>query len=68
MNPSLPQRAARASAAGESFYGWMRARRVDLYAPHSAYFGARFARIRCSVRRCMLRRRAVSDTLRPHSS
>ena len=34
----------------------------------SVYFGARFARIRCSVRRCMLRRRAVSETLRPHSS
>ena len=32
------------------------------------HFGARFAKIRCKVRRCMLRRRAVSDTLRPHSS
>lgn len=32
------------------------------------YLGARLARMRCSVRRCMLRRRAVSDTLRPHSS
>ena len=32
------------------------------------YFGARLARIRCRVRRCMLSRRAVSDTLRPHSS
>ena len=32
------------------------------------YFGARLARIRCSVRRCMLRRRAVSDTLRSHIS
>src|SRR5204863_3291109 len=26
--------------------------------------GARFARIRCNVRRCMLSRRAVSETLR----
>src|SRR5277367_3741626 len=32
------------------------------------YFGARFARMRCRVRRCMLRRRAVSDTLRPHQN
>jgi hypothetical protein len=32
------------------------------------YFGARLARMRWSVRRCMLRRRAVSETLRPHSS
>jgi hypothetical protein len=30
--------------------------------------GAFFAKIRCSVRRCMLRRRAVSETLRPQSS
>ena len=32
------------------------------------YFGARLARMRCRVRRCMLRRRAVSETLRLHSS
>ena len=32
------------------------------------YRGARFARMRCKVRRCILRRRAVSETLRPHSS
>ena len=32
------------------------------------YFGARLARIRCNVRRCMLSRRAVSDTLRLQSS
>ena len=32
------------------------------------YFGARLARMRCKVRRCMLSRRAVSDTLRLHSS
>ncbi len=32
------------------------------------YFGARLARMRCKVRRCMLRRRAVSETLRPHIS
>ena len=32
------------------------------------YFGARLARMRCSVRRCMLSRRAVSETLRLHSS
>ena len=32
------------------------------------YCGARFRRMRCSVRRCMLRRRAVSETLRSHSS
>ena len=30
--------------------------------------GARLARMRCSVRRCMPRRRAVSETLRLHSS
>jgi hypothetical protein len=33
-----------------------------------AYFGARLAKMRCSVRLCMLSRRAVSETLRPHSS
>ena len=32
------------------------------------YRGARLARIRCKVRRCMLSRRAVSETLRPQSS
>ncbi len=32
------------------------------------YRGARFAKIRCSVRRCMLSRRAVSETLRLHIS
>ena len=32
------------------------------------YFGARLARMRWSVRRCMLSRRAVSETLRLHSS
>ena len=32
------------------------------------YRGAFFAKMRCSVRRCMLRRRAVSETLRPQSS
>ena len=32
------------------------------------YFGARLARIRCKVRRCMFSRRAVSETLWPHSS
>jgi hypothetical protein len=32
------------------------------------YRGARLARMRCSVRRCMLSRRAVSETLRSHSS
>ena len=32
------------------------------------HFGERFARIRCRVRRCMFRRRAVSDTLRSQSS
>ena len=30
--------------------------------------GLLFANIRCSVRRCMLRRRAVSETLWPQSS
>ena len=30
--------------------------------------GACFARMRCKVRRCMFRRRAVSDTLRSHCS
>jgi hypothetical protein len=34
----------------------------------SNYRGARFARIRCNVRRCMLSRRAVSETLRLHIS
>ena len=33
-----------------------------------AYFGARLAKMRCSVRRCMLSRRAVSETLRLHIS
>ena len=33
-----------------------------------AYRGARFARIRCRVRRCMFSRRAVSETLRLHIS
>ena len=33
-----------------------------------SYRGARLARMRWSVRRCMLSRRAVSDTLRPQSS
>ena len=33
-----------------------------------AYFGARFAKMRCNVRRCMLRRRAVSETFRLQSS
>ena len=32
------------------------------------YFGARLARMRCNVRRCMFKRRAVSETLRLHSS
>ena len=32
------------------------------------YRGARFAKIRCSVRRCMFSRRAVSETLRLHIS
>ena len=32
------------------------------------YLGARFAKIRCNVRRCMFRRRAVSETLRLHIS
>ena len=32
------------------------------------YFGARLARMRCNVRRCMLSRRAVSETLRLQSS
>jgi hypothetical protein len=32
------------------------------------HLGARFARMRCSVRRCMFSLRAVSDTLRSHSS
>lgn len=32
------------------------------------YFGLRFAKIRCKVRRCMFKRRAVSLTFRSHSS
>ena len=32
------------------------------------YRGARFAKMRCRVRRCMLSRRAVSETLRLHNS
>ena len=32
------------------------------------YLGARFAKIRCKVRRCMFSRRAVSETLWSHSS
>ena len=37
-------------------------------AARSRYFGERFAKIRCNVRRCIFSRRAVSDTLRSHSS
>lgn len=33
-----------------------------------SYTGLRFARIRCSVRRCIVNRRAVSETLRLHNS
>jgi hypothetical protein len=36
--------------------------------PSAAQRGARFAKIRCRVRRCMLSRRAVSETLRLHIS
>ena len=36
--------------------------------PKGDYLGARFARMRCSVRRCMCNRRAVSETLRLQSS
>src|SRR5206468_425594 len=32
------------------------------------FLGARLARMRCRVRRCMFSRRAVSETLWPHSS
>lgn len=32
------------------------------------HLGARFANIRCNVRRCMLSLRAVSETLRLHIS
>jgi hypothetical protein len=34
----------------------------------SSHRGARLAKIRCRVRRCMFSRRAVSETLRPHNS
>ena len=37
-------------------------------AERTPYFGARLASFRCKVRRCMLSRRAVSETLRPHNS
>ena len=37
-------------------------------ASRTVYLGARFASMRCNVRRCMLRRRAVSETLRSHIS
>ena len=33
-----------------------------------SYTGLRFARIRCKVRRCIVNRRAVSETLRSHNS
>jgi len=48
----------------------LRCGRVRLRRTHGAaiYFGARLERIRCKVRRCILRRRAVSETLRPHNS
>lgn len=36
--------------------------------PSAAQRGARFAKIRCRVRRCMFSRRAVSETLRLHIS
>ena len=50
---------------------WTEWKRRDPFAwvrDRVAYFGARLAKMRWSVRRCMLRRRAVSETLRPQSS
>jgi hypothetical protein len=35
---------------------------------HHSYRGAFFAKMRCSVRLCMLSLRAVSETFRPQSS
>ena len=44
--------------------GWqMRGRTL-----RTPYRGARLARMRCKVRRCMFSRRAVSETLWPQSS
>lgn len=58
-------RAWRNYSAEELLFSAITHRRVPL---SPRYFGARFANIRCNVRRCMLRRRAVSETLRLHSS
>jgi hypothetical protein len=38
------------------------------FANRTLYRGARLARMRCRVRRCMFNRRAVSETLRLHIS
>jgi hypothetical protein len=38
------------------------------FANGKRYRGARLARMRCRVRRCMFNRRAVSETLRLHIS
>ena len=45
-----------------------RARDLSDTVKRCLYRGALFAKIRCSVRRCMFRRRAVSETLRLQSS
>jgi len=44
------------------------AARMSAHVAMAPYRGARFARMRCSVRRCMFSRRAVSETLWLHSS
>ena len=47
---------------------WIHASLLPTLRDRKTYRGARFARIRCKVRRCMLSRRAVSETLRLHIS
>ncbi len=64
MRPTLTGNRVLGTAATRSASGMIR-RRPD---PILAYRGDRFANIRCNVRRCMFRRRAVSDTLRSQSS
>ena len=72
---AMTLRFARIAAAGlqalDPDLAWSCSGKIPAHAPKwesPPYFGARLARMRCKVRRCMLRRRAVSDTLRLHSS
>jgi hypothetical protein len=62
--PSIPEAAVKESRSG-GVLGTPHARGTTVEA---TYRGARFAKIRCRVRRCMFSRRAVSETLRLHIS